>query len=215
MRNLQIRSATQPDLDDVSNLVRFKGCYLLNDIKLVKTSHKHAHTIAIISDVEGTGELELRLLGEHFTDLHENIGEYISLEAAVKHYSRGYFFYLAWYDTIQYSATNPVLKKLQKSVRKNDRDSQFEAIHNRVMRINDELIKSLCLSLLLDPTITLPYNRARKLLLNSNKMGDCEFCVQLLSLASHDKDIWFVGEKLSTIINPIPLKLWETQQLGN
>jgi hypothetical protein len=60
MRNLQIRSATQPDLDDVSNLVRFKGCYLLNDIKLVKTSHKHAHTIAIISDVEGTGELELR-----------------------------------------------------------------------------------------------------------------------------------------------------------
>ncbi|MGO2513600.1 hypothetical protein [Marinomonas polaris] len=215
MRNLQTRSATQPDLDDVSNLVRFKGCYLLNDIKLVKASHKHTYTVAIISDVEGTGELELRLLGEHFTDLHENIGEYLSLEAAVKHYNHGYFFYLAWYETIQYSTTNPVLEKLQQSVRKNDSDSQLEEMHNRVMRISDELIKSLCVSLLLDPTITLPYNRARKLIWKSNNIGDCEFCVQLLSLASHDKDIWFVGEKLSTIINPTPLKLWEIQQLGS
>lgn len=214
MRNLQARSATQPNLDDIGNLVRFKGCYLLNDIKLVKTL-KRTYTIAIISDVEGTGELELRLLGEHFTDLHESIGEYISLEAAVKHYNRGYFFYLAWYDTIQYSATNPVLEKLKQSVRQNDSDSQLEAMHNRVMRVSDEIIKSLCLSLLLDPTITLPNNRAKKLILKGNKIGDCEFCVQLLSLASHDKDIWFVGEKLSTIINPIPLKLWEIQQLGN
>jgi hypothetical protein len=215
MRNLQARSATQPYLDDVGNLVRFKGCYLLNDIKLVRASHKHTYTIAIVSDVEGTGELELRLLGDHFTDLHDHIGEYISLEAAVKHYNRGYFFYLAWYETIQYSATSPVLERLQQNNKKNDSDSQLEVMHSRVMSINDESIQLLCLYLLLDPTITLPNNRARKLLLNSNKMGDCEFCVQLLSLASHDKDIWFVGEKLSTIINPIPLKLWETQQLGN
>jgi hypothetical protein len=86
-------------------------------------------------------------------------------------------------------------------------------VRSALSHIGDLIAVSL--SLLLNPTITLPNNRARKLLLNSNKMGDCEFCVQLLSLASHDKDIWFVGEKLSTIINPIPLKLWETQQLGN
>ncbi|MBR7890122.1 hypothetical protein J9B83_14505 [Marinomonas sp. A79] len=215
MRNFQARSATQPDLDDVGNLVRFKGCYLLNSIQQHQTSQNYTQKVAIVSDVEGTGELELRLLGDHFTDLEKYIGEYISLEAAIKHHNRGYFFYLAWYDLIAGDAAKQAIDQLQHTIEKEEQHALQRVLLKRTTEIKDNSIKSLCLSLLEDACMSLTYRKAKEALLSDVTTNDNQFCVELVSMVSRRKEISFVGELLNSIESKAPIKLWEQTLLGD
>jgi len=53
----------QPSLSEAVNCQRFKGCYLLESVKVKITDTGWPVRVATIKDVEGQNSLELRLLG--------------------------------------------------------------------------------------------------------------------------------------------------------
>lgn len=215
MRNLHSRSATQPDLDDIGNLVRFKGCYFLKELKVIHTEKNYPLRVAIITDIEGTGELELRLLGDNFQRLEEKVNDYIMLEAAVKNYKHGYFFYLAWYESVTNNTLNSEMTFLNKSQTTKPNNKIYLSLFERINAITDIPIKEHCLQSVqhfnkkANPPSNLDFYQQ-----NSNT-NDYEFCVDLTAKAYKNLSIETVGKELSQLKNQIPFKIWEKRILGD
>ncbi|GAA0834152.1 hypothetical protein GCM10009112_23820 [Marinomonas arenicola] len=215
MRNLQARSATQPDLDDISNLVRFKGCYFLKKLNVIHNESNYPQRVAIITDIEGTGELELRLLGDNFQRLEKKVNDYIMLEAAVKNYKHGYFFYLAWYESVTNNTLNSEITFLNKSQTVKPNNKIYLSLFERINAITDIQIKEHCLKLVQHFNKKTNYYSSLELYQQHSNTNDYEFCVDLTAKVYKNLNIEIVGKELIQLKNQTPFKIWEKRLIGD
>ncbi|TPE46473.1 hypothetical protein FJM67_16195 [Maribrevibacterium harenarium] len=217
MANFEARSAKQPDLDDIGNLVRFTGGYLLEEVKEQKNKYGWPIRIAKIADIENTGVLELRLLGDNFANLEEHCGDYINLEAAIKRYNGGYYYYLVWAEAVT-DLPNDVCTEILEKVQNSERQALEQALRLRCETIVDPSVGGLCIELMtfFGPdftTLTL-----RNLLNTATKRHANELCVEMAIAVTEVEDIddmGFVGKLLANLSNQAPFEIWSKSLLGS
>ncbi|TPE46597.1 hypothetical protein FJM67_15875 [Maribrevibacterium harenarium] len=217
MPNFEARSAQQPDLDDVSNLVRFKGCYYLKAVHEETNANGWPIRIAIIGDVENTGELELRLLGDNFRELAKWSGDYVNLEAAVKRYNGGYFFYLAWAEVVT-DLTSNVTTNFFDQAKENEHQELEFGLRMRCETIVDQSVRQLCHDILTLFGPDFNSDTLRRLLKVATTRHADELCVEMaLAVSEIEKidDLGFVGSILSNLRNQHPFEIWSSRLLGD
>lgn len=206
---------SQLNLSEAKSQKRFKGCYLLESVKVKTTDAGWPVRIATIKDVQNHNSLELRLLGSNFLAINHFIGDYIQLEAAVKRYRNGQFFYLAWYEPVTGFLMDPV-KKGKNVVQQINREACFQALRLRIMLLPEKHEQDFCLNILHDFNSHFS-NAALKILNTSDKNLDNDLLiVELVKQARiQSEDISAVGELLYDLPNKQPYVTWEQKLLGS
>ncbi|AWY01107.1 hypothetical protein A8139_14820 [Marinomonas primoryensis] len=212
MHNLNV----QPNLEDAKSLKRFKGCYLLESVNEKISSSGWPVHVAIIRDVERNDSIELRLLGNNFKSLNQFLGDYIQLEAAIKRYRNGYFYYLAWYESVtDLLMVSGTKTKKQTVFSQINRDSYLRTLRNRILNLPSNSEQSLCLGILNKLSNALSTYSIQALWQKLPSLNDNQLIIELVNLAEiHSHDISAIGTLLSQLHNKQPYEIWEQQLLG-
>ena len=206
------KSAQQPLLEDVDGLVRFKGCYLLKSVKTCVSALDFRVRIAIFSDVENSGEISVRLLGDNYFELEALQNEYLQIEVAFKKVSRSSFYYLAWYETMSQGIISNIGKELQNLPIESIREDK-ELVERRLYQIKSHYLRDYCLDLyrvLFKEVSSLTWANVIKSL---DQQSDVEVCIQLTMLMCK-ADIFKCGYFLHLLQDKNPYDAWEVRLLG-
>lgn len=206
----------QPNLEEARNLKRFKGCYLLESVEEKISSTGWPIHVATIRDVEGHDLIELRLLGNNFKSLNQFLGDYVQLEAAIKRYRNGYFYYLAWYEPVtgllMLSGTKTKNRTVVSQI---NRDSYLQTLKNRILNLPSNSEQSLCLGILNKLSNALSTYSIQALWQKLPSLNDNQLIIELVNLAEiHSHDISSIGILLSQLHNTKLYQIWEQQLLG-
>lgn len=205
---------SQLNLSEAKSQKRFKGCYLLESVKVKITDTGWPARIAIIKDVQNHTSLELRLLGSNFLALNHFVGDYIQLEAAVKRYRNGQFFYLAWYEPVTGFLMEPV-KKGKNSVQQINREACLQTLRNRILFFQSKPEQSLCISMLKNFSHELSTCVLQSLCSQLVHLNDDQLTVELVhKVEKQSDDISSTGRLLNQLSNKLPYQIWEKKLLG-
>lgn len=177
MPNFRARSATQPLISQIDSLVRFKGSYLLKDIRKVDSRH-----IATIEDIETTGVLEIRLLGDQWHEIEAFIGRYLYFEIALKRYKRGYFYYVAWFELLTNHMSCQVTDAILQNRLQNERIKLREYLIARITRIKNKKIRILCFKTLKTFITDYTLSGTKHLMTSLQDLSDTDLCFALIEL---------------------------------
>ena len=206
------KSAIQPLLADAKELVRFKGCYLLESVKTKSLTNGHKIKVATFSDVENTGTLEVRLLGDSFQHIEQFTLEYLQIEIAFKRLKKVQFYYLAWFESIERTKTFincEVRHSVQKQLFKVD-------LIRRANNIVSISTRKLCKELIQEIIQTKSTVVLHHLVKTQHQLSDAELCLKLTQMAlGKAENIWDIGFFLSMSSDQGPYELWENQLLGS
>ncbi len=201
----------QPNLSEAMTHQRFKGCYLLASVQMKITASGWPVRIATIKDVQDHNTLELRLLGNHFLAINHFIGDYVQLEAAIKRFRNGHFYYLAWYEPV----TTPKALGQATANSKTDRERCLQAIRQRIQFLPSQSEQSFCFNVLSNLSHETSTDVMKCLSEQLHTLDDDTF---ILELAYHvnkqNDDVGAIGELLSQLINMRPYEIWEHRVLG-
>lgn len=205
----------QPNLSEAMIHQRFKGCYLLESVQMKITASGWPVRIATIKDVQGHNTLEIRLLGNHFLAINHFIGDYVQLEAAIKRFRNGYFYYLAWYEPVIEPLMTP--KALGKAVTnsKTDRERCLQAIRQRIQFLPSQSEQSFCFNVLSNLSHETSTDVMKCLSEQLQALDDDKFILELTYQTNkQNEDVGATGELLSQLINKRPYQIWEHRVLG-
>ena len=205
----------QPNLLEATSQKRFKGCYLLESVKVKITNSGWPVRIAVIKDVEDKNVLELRLLGDSFLALNVFTGDYIQLEAAIKRYRNGQFYYLAWYEPVIDLAIK--LGTHGKNTRNRvSREECLQTLEQRIALFSSRSEQSLCSNILKRFSHDFSISTLQTLCKKLTALDNDEFIVELAyQVEMQSNDICSIGKTLSQLLNRRPYHIWEQRLLGN
>ena len=204
----------QPSLSEAVNCQRFKGCYLLESVKVKITDTGWPVRVATIKDVEGQNSLELRLLGSHFLAINLFVGDYVQLEAAVKRYRNGQFYYLAWYEPVTGLLMETDIRG-QNAVQQISRETCLLTIRHRILFFQSKQEQSLCFGILKNFSHDLSTYGLQNLCQRLAKLDDNQLIVELAyQVEKQSDDIGSTGKLLDQLHNKLPYQIWEQKLLG-
>lgn len=205
---------SQFNLSEAKNQKRFKGCYLLESVKVKITDTGWPVRIAIIKDVQNHNTLELRLLGSNFLAINHFVGDYVQLEAAIKRYRNGQFFYLAWYEPVTGLLMEPA-KKEKDGVQQLSRESCLQNLKQRVMFFESKQEQSLCFNILKNFSLEFSTFGLQNLCQQLAQLDDNQLLVELVhQVDKQSDDISSTGRLLNQLHNKLPYQIWEQKLLG-
>ncbi|MEL0638492.1 hypothetical protein V6259_17210 [Marinomonas sp. TI.3.20] len=205
----------QPNLSQVTTHKRFKGCYLLESVKAKITDTGWPVRIATIKDVQDHNTIELRLLGNQFLAINHFVGDYLQLEAAIKRYRNGQFFYLAWYEPVTGLLMEPV-KKEKDAVHQLNRESCLQAIRQHIQFLPSLPEQSFCLNVINKFGHNISSYALQKLCKQLSNLTDSQFIVELACQAEkQNDDIASIGKTLDQLSSKQAYHIWEQRLLGN
>ena len=205
----------QPNLSEATTCKRFKGCYLLESVKVKITDTGWPVRIATIKDVQNQNSLELRLLGSNFLAINHFVGDYVQLEAAIKRYRNGQFFYLAWYEPVTGLLIEPVIQG-KNAVQQISREACLLTLRHRILFFQSKSEQSLCISILTNFNHQLPIYELQKLCCQLALLNDNQLIVELVHQVEKQSDeIGYIGKTLGQLFNKEPYRIWEQRLLGN
>jgi hypothetical protein len=205
---------SQLNLSEAKSQKRFKGCYLLESVKVKITDTGWPVRIATIKDVQGHNTIELRLLGNQFLAINHFVGDYVQLEAAIKRYRNGQFFYLAWYEPVTGLLMESVKKGL-KAVEQINREACLQTLKQRVMFFESKQEQSLCFNILKNFSQEFSTFGLQNLCQRLAQLDDNQLLVDLVhQVEKQSDDISSIGKLLNQLSNKLPYKIWEEKLLG-
>lgn len=204
---------SQFNLSEAKNQKRFKGCYLLESVKVKITDTGWPVRIAIIKDVQNHNTLELRLLGSNFLAINHFVGDYVQLEAAIKRYRNGQFFYLAWYEPVTGLLMEPVQKE-KDAVQQLSRESCLQTLKQRVMFFESKQEQFLCFNILKNFSQEFSTFGLQNLCQRLAQLDDNQLVVELVhQVEKQSDDISSTGRLLNQLHNKLPYQIWEQLSL--
>lgn len=205
---------SQLNLSEAKSQKRFKGCYLLESVKVKITDTGWPVRIATIKDVQNHNSLELRLLGSNFLAINHFVGDYVQLEAAVKRYRNGEYFYLAWYEPVTGLSLETNTTSLS-SVAQLKRAICLQALKLRIMLLPTKQEQAFCLKILHDFDSDFSNDALNNLSESHTNLDNDSLIVELvIQTRKQDEDISAVGELLFELPNKQPYTTWEQRLLG-
>lgn len=212
MQHTNPKSAIQPKLDAVENYVRFKGCYFLTQVKTVPSSTTTAERVAVFQEVDGTDQLNVRLLGNHFLCLEKHINDYIDIEVAIRRYKRGHFFYLAWYEPVSRKTHMQPLALTLENLINEDKTIITQKIEKRVSHINKDKLRKLCMVMIKSYGYSLP--ELKKIIRIQPQSSDMDFFLTLVEIRFSKEDIGVMGEFIVSLEDNEIYNAWQVKNLG-
>lgn len=204
----------QPSLSEAANCQRFKGCYLLDSVKVKITDTGWPVRIATIKDIENQYSLELRLLGSNFLAINYFVGDYVQLEAAVKRYRNGQFFYLAWYEPVTGLLMEPKIEG-RNTIQQISREACLQTLRHRILHFSSKQEQSLCLGILKNFSHDFSTYVLQNLCQRMMYLDDSQLVVELVHQAEKQSDdIGSTGKLLYQLHNKQPYQIWEQKLLG-
>lgn len=208
------RLNAQPSLSEAASCQRFKGCYLLESVKVKITDTGWPIRVATIKDVQNHNTLELRLLGSNFLAINHFVGDYVQLEAAVKRYRNGQFFYLAWYEPVTGLLMESKIEG-RNAIEQISREACLQALRYRILHFSSKPEQSLCLgihkSFSYEFSTYVLQNLCRQLIY----LDDNQLIVELVhQVEKQSDDIGSTGRLLHELQNKLPYQIWEQKLLG-
>ena len=204
----------QPSLSEAVNCQRFKGCYLLESVKVKITDTGWPVRVATIKDVEGQNSLELRLLGSNFLAINLFVGDYVQLEAAVKRYRNGLFYYLAWYEPVTGLLMEPSIRD-KNAVQQISREACLLTLRHRIQFFQSKQEQSLCFGILKNFSHEFSTYGLQKLCQRLVQLDDNKLVVELVhKVEKQSDDIGSTGKLLDQLDNKLPYQIWEQRLIG-
>jgi len=204
----------QPSLSEAASCQRFKGCYLLESVKVKITDTGWPVRIATIKDIQNKNSLELRLLGSNFLAINYFVGDYVQLEAAVKRYRNGQFFYLAWYEPVTGLLIEPKIEG-RNTIQQISREACLLTLRHRILHFSSKQEQSLCLGILKNFSHDFSTYVLQNLCQRLIHLDDNKLVVELVHLAEkQSSDIGSTGRILDQLNNKLPYQIWEQKLLG-
>ncbi len=207
------KSALQPLLENVDGLVRFKGCYLLKSVEERVLIGSFTTRVAVLSDVENVGELEVRLLGDNFGTLVGLQNEYLQVEVAFKRVKTNSFFYLAWYETLGSTTVEGVGQRIKQLSEKSVLEDTV-LLDQRISAMRSPYLRDYCVNLsnvLSDKMSSIAWN---SLISNLEHQPEETVCIQLTMLMCKG-DVFRCGYFLNLLPDKRPYRAWELSLLGD
>jgi hypothetical protein len=154
------------------------------------------------------------LLGNQFLAINHFVGDYVQLEAAIKRYRNGQFFYLAWYEPVTGLLMEPV-KKGQKAVEQINREACLQTLRHRILFFQSKSEQSLCINMLKSFNHELSTNALQNLCSQLDQLNDNQLVVELVhQVEKQSDDISSTGKLLNQLFNKQPYQIWEQKLLG-
>lgn len=212
MQHTNPKSAIQPKLVAVDHYVRFKGCYFLAQIKKVLSNNTIVERVAVFQEVDGTDQLNVRLLGNHFLCLEKYINDYIDIEVAIRRYKRGHFFYLAWYEPVTGKPNMQPLAFMLEKIVKEDKKRITLKIEKQVSNIDKNKLKKLCMVMIKSYEYSLA--ELKKIIRIQSESSDLDFFLALVEIRFSKEDIGVMGDFIVSLKNREIYNAWENKTLG-
>ncbi|ETX09715.1 hypothetical protein MUS1_06335 [Marinomonas ushuaiensis DSM 15871] len=212
MQHTNPKSAIQPKLEAVENFVRFKGCYFLTQVKNVLSNNTTMERVAVFQEIDGTDQLNVRLLGNHFLCLEKYINDYVDIEVAIKRYKRGHFFYLAWYEPVIRKPNMQPLAYILEEIAKEDIKNITLKIENQVSHINTGKLRKLCMAMIKSYEYSLA--ELKKIIRVQPELSDLDFFLTLVEIRFSKDDIGVMGKFIISLKDKTIYNAWENKNLG-
>ncbi|GAA0228822.1 hypothetical protein [Marinomonas primoryensis] len=194
----------QPNLSEATTSKRFKGCYLLESVKVKITDTGWPIRVATIKDVQDQNSLELRLLGDDFLAINVFISDYIQLEAAVKRYRNGLVYYLAWYEPVTGFLMKPNTHG-KDIVNQTDKKACLQILRQRILFFSSKTEQSLCFSILKNFSHDFSLYALQSLCQQLSNLNDNRLIVELVYQVEKQSDeIGYIGKLLDQLLNKQP-----------
>ena len=205
----------QPNLSEALQYKRFKGCYLLESVKIEISKTGWPVRIATIRDLQSWDYLELRLLGNNFLAINHFVGDYVQLEAAIKRCKNDLFYYLAWYEpVIDLAIKSDTHGKNTKN--RVSREECLQTLEQRIALFSSRSEQSLCSNILKRFSHDLSISTLQTLCKKLTALDNDELIVELAyQVEMQSDDICFIGKTLSQLLNRRPYHIWEQRLLGD
>lgn len=206
----------QPNLSEALQCKRFKGCYLLESVKIKISKTGWPVRIATIRDLQSWDYLELRLLGNNFLAINHFVGDYVQLEAAIKRYKSDLFYYLAWYEPVTGFLMESSIKTQSRNVIKQvSRDACLQSLRNRILLFLNTSEQSFCFDILKNFSDGFSTYAIKNLCEKLPSLSNNQLIVELACLMEkYGSDISSIGHLLNQLENKRPYREWEQKLLG-